>query len=276
MLLFLTCFLAACSGFLFYPQKKWQLAEEVNDYEHQVLNIAMPDGILLNALLMPHRGETLKGAVLFFHGNDGNVSVYARHVFWLTDYGYDVVLVDYRGYGLSQDDVNLRKNISDIAEVSDWFVQRYDEHVPKFMLAHSLGASMAGFVFATRADVRQHFNGIVLDAGFADYRRMMREVLGRNWLLGLFRYPAALAMPDDYDLIDVVDQIAPTPLLIMHGRADPVVPYQHGVDLYNKARAPKTLLSYDGYHMDAFDNTTRRLWLLEFFASQARGKATSW
>jgi uncharacterized protein len=271
--LFLICtlavFLAGCSHLLFYPQKNWQNIPELENYQYQVINIKAHDGILLNAWLMPHRKEKQQGAVIFFHGNSENISITAKQVFWLTDYGYDVLLVDYRGYGHSEGEVDLDNNISDIGASIQWFFERYDDKTPKYLIAHSLGASMAGYVVATHKDISVNFSGIVLDAGFADYRRIMRDVMSQNWFVGLFKYPASMGMPDNYDLIDVIGKISPTPLIIIHGKSDPVVPYQHGVDLFEKALSPKEFLSYEGYHDNAFDDVDRRQWLVDYFQRHA-------
>lgn len=255
--------ISGCSAYLFYPQKKWQLAPETAAYEYHLADIETPDHIRLNGMVMPHRGDTMSGAVLFFHGNDGNISVYAGHVSWLVDQGYDVVLVDYRGYGLSAGEVDLDRNIADIRVVSQWFIKRYP-HAPRFLMAHSLGASMAGYVMAIDSGLCRQFSAIVLESGFAEYRRIMRDAMARSWLTWLWRYPASLGMPDDYDLLDVVQEISPTPLLLVHGKDDPVVPYAHGLDLYEKARSPKEFLAYEGGHNDAWDIPLRRQMLLDF------------
>lgn len=270
-LLFLTIIiLTACSGWLFYPQKKWSITSEVGSNDFQVLNIEMPDGIVLSAWRMPRKQEAFNGAVLYFHGNSQNISVHSRQVYWLIYHGYDVVLVDYRGYGYSGGDVGLDENISDIANVLQWFLSRYGDKTPKYMIAHSLGATMSGYVIATHKELGRQFNAIVLDAGFADYQQIMRDVMDKHWLLSMFKYPASLGMPTDYDLIDVVGQISPTPVAIIHGKSDPVVPYHHGVDLFEKALPPKVFLSYEGYHNTAFDDQLRRQWLLDYFRQYAR------
>ena len=102
--------------------------------------------------------------------------------FWLTDQGYDILLVDYRGFGHSEGSPDLLYSLDDIGRSLRWFLKRYpDPDTPKYMLSQSLGASMSGYVMATAPDIRQHFNAIVLDSGFANYRRITREAMARNW-----------------------------------------------------------------------------------------------
>ena len=50
------------------------------------------------------RGDKIcgkKGAVLFFHGNAGNLQGWGKYARHFTDLGYDFYLFDYRGYGKS-------------------------------------------------------------------------------------------------------------------------------------------------------------------------------
>ena len=257
--------LASCTKFIFYPQHDWQLAKEVRPYSHKQFFISADDGVALSAMRIVHQGNEMLGAVLFFHGNSGNIGSESRYVYWLSDAGYDVVLVDYRGYGLSQGEPNLKLNMGDIVTVSQWFSTNFSDE-PRYMLAHSLGASMVGYVMAIHPELHEKFNAIILDAGFAGYRRIMRDAMSHDWVLWFLRYPASLGMPDDYDLLDVVQDISPTPLMIVHGTNDPVVPYCHGLDLYNKAKAPKAFLGYEGVHTDAFEDAGRRQQVLDFMA----------
>ncbi len=261
---FMIFVLAGCSHWIFFPQKIWQNIPEMENYQYDIINIKTRDGILLNAWLMPQRQGLRKGAIIYFHGNAENISINAKQVFWLTDYGYDVLLVDYRGYGHSGGEVDLDKTMTDIADALQWFVAHYDANTPKYLIAHSLGASMSGYVIATEDDLRKKFSAVVLDAGFSSYQRIMREVMSQNWFVGLFKYPASMVMPKNYDLIDVIGQISPTPLVIIHGKSDPVVPFQHGADLFGNALSPKIFLSYEGYHLTAFDDIERRKWLVNY------------
>jgi hypothetical protein len=267
--------LSACSSWLFYPEKTLVINKDLTSYHIDSLQISMSDGVQLNAWRMPHRKGNLKGAVLFFHGNSGNISKHARQVYWLPDYGYDVVLVDYRGFGLSDGSANLDKNIADIKEVSFWFSRQYEKEFPKYIIAHSLGASMSGYVLAKNKALRQDFDAVVLYAAFSDYREIMRNVLSKVWMLDLLKYPTSLGMPNQYSLIKVVEDISPTPLLIVHGTKDPVVPYQHAVDLHDKAAVPKSFLSFEGNHLNAFDDVSRRQYIVNFLQASSISSSTT-
>ena len=68
--------------------------------EHEELELAASDGVKLHGWFLP--AERARGAVVFCHGNAGNVSqrLLAARVF--VELGLSVVLFDYRGYGRSE------------------------------------------------------------------------------------------------------------------------------------------------------------------------------
>ncbi|NRB38425.1 MAG: alpha/beta hydrolase [Pseudomonadales bacterium] len=265
LLLLIFCQLAGCSGFLFYPSKEWQYDPKDRGYDYQSISIAAEDGILLNAWLMPQRTETRKGAVIYFHGNAQNIGSHVAQVFWLTDAGYDVLLVDYRGFGHSEGRVDIDKNIVDIGSAMNFFFSMYEKDEKKYLLGQSIGAAMSGYVLATRPELRKGFDGIALDSGFAEYRRITRDVVSRNWITWVFQYPISWSMPGRYDLLDVIDKISPTPLLIIHGKKDFLVGFDHAEDLFAKAGRPKSMLWFDGPHIGAFLDEANRQALVNFY-----------
>ncbi|MCL4722265.1 MAG: alpha/beta hydrolase, partial [Gammaproteobacteria bacterium] len=85
------------------------------------------------------------------------------------------------------------------------------------------------------------------------------------------QWPIAWSMPDGYDLVDKVAHISPVPLLLIHGTQDEIVGYDHARALFEAAREPRFLLSYDGPHIGSFQDPEIRAALLGFFAEPASG-----
>ena len=262
--------LCGCSGLLFFPSQQWAQTPDQRGYQYQAVTIPTANGQMLSAWLLPQRNperQQPRGAVIFFHGNAENISTHIASVYWLTDEGYDLLLVDYRGYGKSDGYPALESSFEDIRHSIDWFKQRYPDPMPKYLIGQSLGASMSGYVLATQPEYRQHFSAVALESGFARYQRVAREALSRSWITWLFQYPLSWTMPRRYDLIDHIAQISPTPLLILHGTRDQVVPYQHGLDLMAAADQKTTeFLSYDGPHIGGLYKPENRQRLVEFFS----------
>lgn len=261
--LFLILSLTACSHLLFYPSR--QIAFEANAISpvDERFQLTMKDGTHLSGLKVHAHQQPTLGAVIFFHGNSGNISTNLHHVLWLTSQGYDVLMFDYRGYGLSEGKVSLNASIDDIAEIIDWFNKQYSPH-RRFVIAHSLGAAMTSYVLAEHSELREGLNGIILMGGFSAYKEIMRDVMARSFWVSWLRYPASLGMPNKYDAKNNIAAISPTPLLILHGFFDPVVPYKHAEILYQHAKDPKVLLTYPGFHNDPLDDCERQQQVLQF------------
>jgi fermentation-respiration switch protein FrsA (DUF1100 family) len=221
---------------------------------------------------LPAQGQ-VKGAVLFLHGNAENMSTHLASVYWLPAAGYQVLLLDYRGFGLSAGVPQLPAVFLDIRAALAWLVtETTGESTPLYLLGQSLGASLGGYLVGADADVRAHFRAVVLDAGFARYSWIAREIAGRSWVTWPLQWPISWGMPDGYDLVDQVSHISPVPLLLIHGTGDEIVGYHHAQALFDAAREPRFLLSYDGGHIGSFQDPEIRQAVLEFLADPANGR----
>jgi fermentation-respiration switch protein FrsA (DUF1100 family) len=267
--------LSGCSRFLFFPQKQWVRTPSQLGIEYEDVTLTSADGTQLSAWWLEAYGE-VKGTIVFFHGNAENISTHLGSVYWLPDKGYQVLMLDYRGYGRSQGKPGVPEIFDDIATALQWtLADPRTADAPIFMLSQSLGASMSGYVVATRPDLTDGLTGVVLDAAFASYPQITREVASRHWLTWAFQYPASWTMPRKYDLIDYVGQISPTPLLIIHGTQDTVIPFSNGEALFAAAGQPKNFLRYDGPHIETFKDLELREMMLSFFAEAEKRRNLS-
>ena len=64
------------------------------------ISVTTRDNLRIHGWLL--EAEKPKGIVFFLHGNAENISTHIGSVYWLPEHGYDVLLMDYRGYGLSE------------------------------------------------------------------------------------------------------------------------------------------------------------------------------
>ena len=82
-------------------------------------------------------------------------------------------------------------------------------------------------------------------------------------------------MDDTYSPERFVGALAPTPLLLLHGSADPVIPYSHSERLFERAGEPKRLVLVEGAgHTEALTprfGTQYQDLLIEFFDAALAG-----
>lgn len=271
-LLLLPLLLGGCSRLLFVPMQPLVRTPAELGLEYRDVALQAADGTRLAAWWLPARGEP-QGTVLFLHGNAENISTHIASVWWLPAAGYQVLLLDYRGFGASQGRPRLPAVFADIRAAFDWLAaEPASQGPPLFLLGQSLGAALGGYLAGADPALRAHLAGVVLDSGFARYGWIAREVASRNWLTWPLQWPIAWGMPGGYDLLDQVGHIGPVPLLLLHGRSDPIVGFHHAEALLAAAHEPCALLAYDGGHIAGFRDPQVRAALLRFFADPARVK----
>lgn len=228
----------------------------------ETVRFASRDGTPLSGWFIPAASHpnprTAKGTVVHFHGNAQNMSAHWEFVGWLARQGYNVFVFDYRGYGESQGRAEPRGVLDDSHSALDYVRTRADVDAQRLLvLGQSLGGTNAIAVVGSGncAGVR----AIAIEATFSSYSAIANEkVPGAGWL-----------MRDDYSAERYVARLAPTPLLLIHGTADAVVPYHHSLRLLEAAQPPKTLLTVEGgAHLDALTprfGTRYQAALLDFF-----------
>ena len=86
--------------FVFQPSPGRDLRLEQLGLDGEELRIRTEDGVSLHAFFVPAPGATR--ALLFLHGNAGNASHRLPNAAELSRLGTHVLLLDYRGYGLSE------------------------------------------------------------------------------------------------------------------------------------------------------------------------------
>ena len=77
--------------------------------------------------------------------------------------------------------------------------------------------------------------GVIAESTFPNYREIAR--VKTPWLAWL----VPLAISSGYDPDAVLHQLAPSPILVIHGGRDHIVPIALGEQLYERASEPKAL-----------------------------------
>lgn len=178
------------------------------------------------------------GTVLFFHGNSGSLRRWGKQAQRFTRLGWNVLMMDYRGYGKSRGKLSETALHADAALWYSWLKEREPEE-RIVVYGRSLGSGMAVPVAAANRP-----RALVLESPFAnlyDAARHQFYALPYRWLL---RY----AFRNDKAIRRIT-----CPVYIFHGKRDPVVPYESALKLY--ALVPGTvhreMATFErGFHSD--------------------------
>lgn len=194
------------------------------------------DGTDLHGWFMAPRAKQPKGTVVFSHGNAGSLGHHLGFVLWLVEAGYQVFMYDYRGFGQSGGKLDRRGMIEDVKGAFAYVTARKDVDASRLVsYGHSLGGAKS--VTALSDNRVKGLRAVVIDGAFASYRSMARVIGGE--------FGASL-ITDEFSPKDFIGKISGTPLLVVHGERDLVVPLAQGKLLFDLANEPKTLFEVKG------------------------------
>ena len=155
--------------FIFKPEKLQPGFEFKYDIPFRELNFDTAPGVRINGLHF-HR-TTPKGLILYFHGNSRSIKGWAKYATDFYRYGYDVILVDYRGFGKSTGERNEKDMLNDMQLVYESLVRQYSEH-HLIVYGRSLGS---GFAVKIASDNKPRY--LILDSPYYNFARVIERFL---------------------------------------------------------------------------------------------------
>lgn len=156
------------------------LQSVVRDAEHTGMTLWPSDSAYRGLLAQPSP-DIGKGTVVVFHGNAGTAfdrSYYAEH---LVPLGYNVILLEYPGYGPRDGARNETSLVSDAVESVKLIHEQFNG--PIYLLGESLGSGVAS---EAAAAMRDSVDGILLITPFDSLPRVAQSIfwfLPVKWLV---------------------------------------------------------------------------------------------
>lgn len=199
--------------------------------------ITTQDGVRLNAWFVP--AESAK-VILVFHGNAENIGHGLGRLKVLSRLGVNLLALDYRGYGKSEGSPDESGVYRD-ADAAYRYAVEARRFRPQDVVVY--GQSLGGAVAIDLA-ARHESGGLIVESSFTSAREMARRT---------FRIPFFEYLPKSrFDSVTKITRVR-TPVLIVHGNRDTVIPFAMGEALYRAAPEPKTFLPVEGAgHDDVF------------------------
>ncbi|MDF1832274.1 MAG: alpha/beta hydrolase [Porticoccaceae bacterium] len=259
--------LSGCSNFFFYPATRHLQSPSAYALPYEDVQLLADDGTQLHAWFLPATQKP-KGSLLFLHGNAENVSTHIENIHWLPGAGYNVLLLDYRGFGLSHGVPKLPDVFWDINAAVDWMnrsVQTKEQ--PFFIIGQSIGASLMLHNAAQNAG-NQHLCGLISDAAFARYRHIAAHIASQSWVTWPFHFPLFWRVYNQYDPVDGVAKLAETPILFFHSKDDQIIPFANLDRLVKNHPGYHQRVITSGRHTATFMSLSNRQIMLEFLSQQ--------
>ena len=201
--------------FLFKPEK---LPKEFQFYyenqKAEEYNVETRDGAVINGLHFSV--ENPRGVVLYLKGNSKSIKGWGKFAVDFTRHGYDVVMVDYRGFGKSTGRRSQKALKHDLQYIYNKIRERVREDYI-ILYGRSLGSG-----FATKLASTNNPKMLILDAPYYSLTKVTHRYMPFMPLSLIIKYP----MPT-YKWLKYVK----CPVHIIHGTRDKLIPFKSSVKL---------------------------------------------
>ena len=214
---------------IFKPEKLHPDFEFKYDAPFEELFFDIEPGVRINGLHFYR--EQPKGLILYFHGNSRSIKGWAKYArdFYRDD--YDVVLIDYRGFGKSTGKRTEKNMLDDVQFIYDSLRRTYPEdHL--IVYGRSIGSG-----FATRLASDNSPRYLILDAPYYSFRKVVERFLPFLPVRFVLRYH----LRTDRWIRQVKCHT-----YILHGTRDKLIPIRHSEKLQQLNPDKITLIRIEG------------------------------
>ena len=186
--------------------------------------------------------------VLYLHGARWNLNGSVFRLSRWFDLGFNILAVDYRGFGKSTELLPSEETAYQDARVAlEELKRRQPDPKRRFIYGHSLGGALA-IDLAADALKRpgNEVGGIIIESTFTSIPAVVRA-MKYGWVPGI-----GLAVTQPFDSAAKIAKVE-APLLIIHGTADGIVPHAMADELYEAAasKVKKVIKIEGGTHSGA-------------------------
>ncbi|OAL53192.1 BEM46 family protein-like protein [Pyrenochaeta sp. DS3sAY3a] len=204
----------------------------ITDFEE--LFIPTPDGESLSAFFIrANRQHARNVTILMFHGNAGNIGYRLPIAKILeNDLGCNVLMLQYRGYGLSSGNPNEKGLMIDAQTGLEYIRKRHELRGTNIVIyGQSIGGAVA-IGLAARNQSQGDIAAIILENTFTSIKKLIPSAFP----------PARFLAPLCHQIWpseETLPQITKIPILFLSGLKDEIVPPSHMSKLFQVCRAPK-------------------------------------
>ena len=215
---------------IFFPEKldKAHVFRFEGEYEEEYLEVEK--GVRLHGILFKTARER-KGLIFYLHGNAGCLNSWGYVTRIYKNLGYDVFILDYRGFGKSEGAIRSQAQLfADNQLFYDKLKARYAEE-DIVVLGYSIGSGMAAKLASDNAPKL-----LILQAPYYNLMDLMRN-----------KFPIAptFLLRYRFETNEYLKRCA-MPVVIFHGREDEVIYYGSAEKLAAEFKAGDRLIPLEG------------------------------
>jgi uncharacterized protein len=210
-------------NFLYYPYKNNYLRGEKLNVDLKEISVPSTEGITLKAWF--YKNPQNKYTVLFFHGNAGELGNRIYKLNELKNLNLNYLIISWRGFSGNKGNPTEQGLYSDARSALEWLEKNNISKNKIILYGESLGTGVA-----VEVAQNQKFAGIILESPYTsivDAAKIYYPYL-----------PVDLILKDKYLSLKKIKNIK-SPILIMHGGADIIIPIAMGKKLFDEVQSKK-------------------------------------
>ena len=208
---------------LYHPSENNYLNDKIT-FNYEEIFIETDKNINLKSWFIKKDLNKFK-TILIFHGNAGNLFNRVYKLNELNKLDVNILLISWRGFSGNKGKPSEKNLYHDAEEAVKWLNNRGAISKNIILYGESLGTGVA-----TELGTSNAFGGIILESPFTSIANAAKIY---------YPYlPVNIILKDRYNSIGKIKNIT-TPILIMHGKKDNIVPQKMGLELFENANNPK-------------------------------------
>lgn len=218
---------------------------DVGIAHYKEVQFVTSDGLTLKGWYTPPQNRSV---VIFLHGLGGDRTELLDEAGVIVARGYGALLFDMRGCGQSGGNISTLgyNERRDVRAAVDFVLSQAGQDTPLALFGHSMGAATALLAAAEIPEI----SAVGVESPFTTLEDNVSD--GVRELTGLPPFPFAPLVvffgqqQTGVDIrsvrpIDVIGQISPRAVLLIHGAKDTLIPVENSYRLYAAAGEPKQL-----------------------------------
>lgn len=224
----------AQTSLLFHPEKLSSNYKYSNEYYNaEEIFINTSDKETINGIFYKGQSENV---ILYFHGNAGSLASWQYVYDDFKSLEYNFLIIDYRNYGKSTGELSEKGLYADGQAALDYLKSKGFKEENIIVYGRSIGTGIA----IETAKNMDTLKSLILETPYTSMTSLANEKM--PYLLPLLILKYRLNNKEKINSIKA-------PLLIIHGTRDELIPFGHGVALFNEYKGRKEFVKIeDGGH----------------------------
>ena len=229
----------AQTSMIFHPKKLDSNYHYDNEYSNrEEVFITTPDNEKINGLFFNAKNDNV---ILYFHGNSGSLDSWQYVYKNFQSLKYNFFIIDYRGYGKSSGSISEKGLYTDGQAALDYLRNKGFKKQNIIIYGRSIGTGIA----VETAKNTDTLKALILETPFTSMIDLTNAKVP-------YLFPS-IFLKYGFKNKDKINSIK-SPLLVIHGTIDEVIPFKQGKELFDKYNHQKEFLKIENGNHNNLSN----------------------